>query len=80
VKQHLAAVRILFDWLVTGQIVPVNPPHSVRGPKYAIKRGKTPVLTAEETRQLLDAIRTDTIAGLRDRALIGTMVLNTRSK
>jgi integrase len=54
--------------------VPVNPAHSVRGPKYVIKRGKTPVLTAEETRQLLDAIRTDTIAGLRDRALIGTLV------
>jgi site-specific recombinase XerD len=25
VKQQLAAVRHLFDWLVTGQIVPVNP-------------------------------------------------------
>lgn len=25
VKQHLAAVRMLFDWLVTGQIVRVNP-------------------------------------------------------
>jgi integrase len=65
---------MLFDWLVVGQVVPVNPAHSVRGPKHVIKRGKTPALTAEETRQLLDAIRTDTIAGLRDRALIGTMV------
>lgn len=74
VKQHLAAVRMLFDWLVTGQVVPVNPAHSVRGPKYVIKRGKTPVLTTEETRQILDAIGTNTIAGLRDRALIGTMV------
>jgi len=25
VKQQLAAVRMLFDWLITGQIVPVNP-------------------------------------------------------
>ncbi len=74
VKQHLAAVRMLFDWLVTGQVVPVNPAHSVRGPKHVIKRGKTPVLTTDETRQLLDAIGTDTVAGLRDRALIGTMV------
>jgi site-specific recombinase XerD len=73
VKQHLAAVRMLFDWLVTGQVVPVNPAHSVRGPKHVIKRGKTPVLTTEQTRQLLDAIGTDTIGGLRDRALIGTM-------
>jgi len=35
VKQHLAAVRMLFDWLVIGQIVPVNPATSVRGPKYS---------------------------------------------
>jgi integrase/recombinase XerD len=44
VKQHLAAVRMLFDWLVIGQIMPMNPASSVRGPKYSIKRGKTPVL------------------------------------
>src|SRR5689334_9986521 len=43
VKQHLAAIRMLFDWLVTGQVVPINPASSVRGPKYVIKRGKTPV-------------------------------------
>jgi integrase len=74
VKQELAAVRMLFDWLVTGQVVPVNPAHSVRGPKYVVKKGKTPILTREETRELLDAIETDTIVGLRDRALIGTLV------
>src|SRR6202795_5222747 len=32
VKQHLAAIRMLFDWLVTGQIVATNPAHAVRGP------------------------------------------------
>jgi hypothetical protein len=32
VKQHLAAIRHLFDWLVTGQVVPVNPAASVRAP------------------------------------------------
>src|SRR5262249_17444249 len=25
VKQHLAAIKMLFDWLVTGQVVPINP-------------------------------------------------------
>ncbi len=74
VKQHLAAVRMLFDWLVTGQVLPTNPAHSVRGPKHVVKKGKTPVLTKDETRQLLDSIDTLTLAGLRDRALIGTMV------
>jgi integrase/recombinase XerD len=74
VKQHLAAIRMLFDWLVTGQIVPMNPAASVRGPKHVVKRGKTPVLTADEARTLIDSIKTDSIVGLRDRALVGTMV------
>jgi site-specific recombinase XerD len=49
VKQHLAAIRMLFDWLVTGQVVPFNPASSVRGPKFSVKRGKTPVLAASST-------------------------------
>ena len=73
VKQHLAALRMLFDWLVLGQVIPTNPASSVRGPRYVVKRGKTPVLKADEARQLLDSIKTDTIVGLRDRALIALM-------
>jgi len=73
VKQHLAAIRMLFDFLVTGQIMPANPAASVRGPKHVVRRGKTPVLTADQARQLLDSIKTGTIVGLRDRALIGLM-------
>src|SRR5690606_32711508 len=69
VKQHLAAIRMCFDWLVVGQIIPMNPGSAVRGPTYVVKRGKTPVLTAEEARQLLDSIDTSTTPGLRDRAL-----------
>jgi len=88
VKQHLAALRMLFDWLVTGHILDVNPAHAVRGPKYVVKKGKTPVLTAEEARELLDSIAIakrkrgqggaeadePVLIGLRDRALIGVMV------
>src|SRR5271154_4339108 len=73
VKQHLAAIRMLFDFLVTGQIVPTNPAASVRGPKYVVHRGKTPVLTADQARTLVDSIKVDSIIGLRDRALIGLM-------
>ncbi len=76
VKQHLAAIRMLFDWLVIGQVVPMNPAASVRGPKYVVKRGKTPVLQAEEARQLLDSISTETTIGLRDRAIIAVMVFS----
>jgi site-specific recombinase XerC len=74
VKQRLAALRHLFDWLVTGQVVPVNPAASVRGPAHSVKSGKTPVLDPDEARQLLDSIEATTPAGLRDRALIGLMV------
>jgi site-specific recombinase XerD len=73
VKQHLAAIRMLFDWLVVGQVIALNPAHSVRGPKHVIKRGKTPVLTPAEARKLLDSIDVSSVVGLRDRALIGLM-------
>lgn len=73
VKQHLAAVRMLFDWLVTGQVVPANPAHAVRGPKHSVKKGKTSVLAADEMRALLASIDAGTLIGLRDRALIALM-------
>jgi integrase/recombinase XerD len=82
VKQHLAAIRMLFDYLVIGQVVEHNPASSVRGPKYVLKMGKTPVLSKEEMKQLLAVtVPQDTekmkerelIARLRDRALIGVL-------
>jgi len=75
VKQQLAAIRMVFDYLVLGHVVQVNPAAAVRGPKYSTKRGKTPVLSSNEARQLLDSIKVkNSIVGLRDRALIGLMV------
>ncbi len=74
VKQRLAALRMLFDWMVVGQVLAVNPAHAVRGPKHTQRKGKTPVLNVEEARTLIDAIDTTSLLGLRDRALIGLMV------
>jgi site-specific recombinase XerD len=74
IKQHLAAIRMLFDWLVTGHVMRINPAMSVRGPKHVVKKGKTPVLSPEQARTLIDSIPGDSIAGLRDRALIGLMI------
>ena len=74
VKQHLAALHMLFDWFVVGQVLPFNPSASVRGPKHVVKTGKTPVLSAAETRSLLDGIDASTLSGLRDRALLGVLV------
>jgi site-specific recombinase XerD len=74
VKQRLAALRHLFDWLVNGQVVPVNPAHTVRGPRHVVTSGQTSVLDPAEARTLLDSINVSTHAGLRDRALIGLMI------
>jgi integrase/recombinase XerD len=73
-KQHLAALRMLFDWLVVGHILDTNPAHAVRGPKYSQRKGKTPVLDRGEARALLAVIDTGSFTGLRDRALIGVMI------
>jgi integrase len=64
---------MLFDWLVTGQVVPTNPAAPVRGPKHVVKTGKTPVLEGAEWRKLLKSIPDTTLRNLRDRALIATL-------
>ena len=73
VKQSLAAVRMLFDWLVIGQVMPTNPAAAVRGPAHVVKTGKTPVLEGQEWRRLFDSIPIGTVRDLRDRALIATL-------
>lgn len=76
VKQHLAALRMLFDWLVTGHILHTNPAHSVRGPSHSQRVGKTPVLMPEQARNLIDSIELKNAVAYRDRALIGLMVFS----
>jgi integrase/recombinase XerD len=73
---------------VSGGILAINPAHAVRGPTHVVKRGKTPVLTTDQARVLLESIpitrkvgRPDDgqveekpcLVGLRDRALIAVM-------
>jgi site-specific recombinase XerD len=74
VKQRLAALRGLFDWLARHGVLETNPAAPVRGPSYTIKRGKTPILTAAEAKRLIESIEADSVVGLRDRALIAVMV------
>jgi len=74
VKQRLAAIRALLDWMTVGQAIPSNPAASVRGPRHVVRRGRTPVLARDDARRLLESLRTDTVVGLRDRALLALMV------
>jgi site-specific recombinase XerD len=74
VKQHLACIRMLFDWLVTGQVVPSNPAHAVRGPRHSVMKGATTVMSSQEATDFLKSIDTSHVVGLRDRAFIAVMV------
>ena len=46
----------------------------MKAPRQKLGKGKTPILTAEEAGDLLRSIETESVVGLRDRALIGVMV------
>jgi site-specific recombinase XerD len=72
-KQHFSALRMLFGWLVEKGVVPSNPAREVKTEKFHRGEGKTPALSVEEMHQLLASFRTDSVVGLRDRALIGVM-------
>lgn len=74
VKQHLAALRMLGDYLVTGGVLAANPAASVRGPRLVVRRGKTPAPLPEEARQLLDSIGNHELVDLRDAALVAVML------
>jgi len=82
---------MLFDWLITGQVIDANPAAAVRAAKHIVKKGKAPVLKADQTRELLDSIslkigpepkdgeednRPPSLIGLRDRALIAVVVFS----
>lgn len=73
VKQHLAAIRMLFDWFVVEGVTSYNPASSVKGPKHNPKRGKTPVLTPDDTRRLFDSVELNAIKDYRDRAILGVL-------
>jgi site-specific recombinase XerD len=73
VKQRLACIRMLFDWLVIGQVTQTSPAHSVRGPRHSVAKGVTPVLSSEEATALLIGMDISTAVGLHGRAIIAVM-------
>lgn len=70
----LSALRHFFDALVTRHAVLLNPFHSVRGIKHSRTHGKTPEITIPQARRLIRSLDTSRTIGLRDRALLGTMI------
>lgn len=74
VKQHLSAIGQLFNYLVIGQVMEVNPASGVRSPKHVVEQGKTPIMDTEQVRALLGTIKGERPIDYRDRALVGTML------
>ena len=70
----LSALRHFFDALVTRHAVLLNPFHSVRGIKHRLTHGKTPEITIPQARRLIASLDTTVPVGLRDRALLGTLI------
>ncbi len=74
VKQNLAALRMLFDWLMIRHLCSENPCHAVRGPKLKVTTGKTPALDEADAKLLLNSITGTDLVSLRDRAIIALMI------
>jgi integrase len=51
-----------------------NPAASVRGPEHQVRECKTPAISPDQTRAVLRNIDTRSIVGLRDRAVVATMI------
>src|SRR6202140_2375577 len=73
VKQHMAAIRMLFSWLTEKGVLAMNPAREVKTERFSRTEGKTPAFVEGEVQTLLDAVETSTHTGLRDRALLGVL-------
>ena len=73
-KLHLSALRHVFDSLVSRHVLMLNPAASVRGERLTVVEGKTPEISIQQARQLLESICDSNIIGLRDHAIICVMI------
>jgi integrase/recombinase XerD len=72
-RQHLAAVRLLFDHLLEQGVVTTNPAARAKPPRQQRERSHTPAFECEEITALLGAIKLDSIRGIRDKALFSVL-------
>jgi integrase/recombinase XerD len=76
VRRKLAALASLYEFLCDKNAVRENPVKGVRRPKVDTNEGKTPALGDHEARALLDTPSTDTLKGLRDRAILSVLLFH----
>jgi site-specific recombinase XerD len=73
IKQHMAAIRMMFSWLTEKGILAINPAREVKTPKFSRTEGKTPAFSTEEVQKVLNSIDTSHVVGHRDKALLATL-------
>jgi integrase/recombinase XerD len=74
IRRKLAALSSLFEALCEANAVQGNPVDGVKRPKIASSEGKTPAIGDHQARALLHAADVVTLRGLRDRALLATLL------
>ena len=74
IRRKLSALSSLFDALCEAHAVQGNPVDGVKRPKVDSQEGKTPAIGDHQARALLQVADPTTLRGLRDRALLATLL------
>jgi site-specific recombinase XerD len=74
IRRKLSAVSSLYEYMCERNAVINNPATGVKRPKEGANEGKTPALSDDQARALLEAPRTDTWQGKRDRAMLAVLL------
>lgn len=74
IRRKLAALSSLFDALCEANAITHNPVKGVARPKEGANEGKTPAVSDDQARRLLNAPSADTLKGKRDRAILASLL------
>ena len=72
-RQHLAAVRLIFDHLLEKGVADINPAARAKAPRLERESAHTPIFEQNEIKTFLDAIKVDSLIDKRDKALFSTL-------
>lgn len=73
-RQHLSALRKLFAKLLVKGLVKENPAKEVRLERFEEDSSPTPIFDSGEIAKFLGSIRTDSLQGIRDKALFSVLL------
>lgn len=73
-RQHLAAVRLLFDHLLEQGVLDINPAARAKPPRMGRETSPTPVFELEEIKTLFETINGGSLLHIRDKALFSVLL------